>query len=392
MLKFILILPNEADPEIDHDSTLFLAGLNAEVLAAWRQAAITLKGQAIFSFMYFDAESDSCKYFGVRSLESYAPIIVSQDPQIDAKFISTPKAAESFKSMLKFMLSVVSGTAPRAIKSEPIPVPSSALPWTVLSVMKKVVDTMISNHDVATRHFEKAVGHNVLDIVKNQSQDVLLVVVVTGSDVCTQFLTTVEMLSLAVINEDRIRIAVIDGVLNDIPAAWGVLSYPAVLWFPALDKPYPHDTPKPRLTWDSTKSVTEMFQFLQKFSSFDQKSLRVVSQEAFYQILEFQPTISLEFELEAHERSLNTNRFVFEDPFADFLMGEIVFGGNRLQALFEIYLFGYSIFITGISIGLWYQLRQLRRTIAENKTNNVRNNTSNNNNNNNDSNTKQKKK
>lgn len=200
-LKFILFLGSTSSPR---------------VVDIWRRVSQSFRSKALFSYMADAAVADVVTFFEV-DVKTDLPLIVAHSPSADNKFksnrldFSDPTELEHILS--DFVSGVLKGTIPRIIKSEPVP--------------KKKTGSVI-----------QAVGTNVVQLVSDETRDVLLEVYAPWCAHCKKLRSTYEILGKAVEAEERITIAKIDGTANDLPSTWTIKAYPALLWFPAKDKPY----------------------------------------------------------------------------------------------------------------------------------------------------------
>jgi hypothetical protein len=130
--------------------------------------------------------------------------------------------------------------------------------------------------------------------------------------------------------ESRIVIAKIDGSANDLPANWEVKGFPALLWFPAKDKPYKGEGgPKPRPYWDAGHSLQELVGFVQRESSFDKSSLRIATMEQLGSLFEDEDNLRKKYEEEDRWLKRNEGRDVNDNALLDWALGEVVFDGKR---------------------------------------------------------------
>lgn len=293
-LKFILFL-RPAD----------VVGGGSAVLDHWRKLAETFKGTALFAYMVNAAVPDVVEYFHV-DVAADLPLVVAHDPLRDHKFKSERLDLHTLGQPLEdFVAGVVTGAIRKLVKSEPMPKPSKT-PKPVLQV----------------------VGSNVISIVSQPDTDVLLEVYAPWCAHCKQLRATFDILGRAVQADSRIVIAKIDGTANDLPTSWAVKNYPALLWFPAKDKPY-KDAPVPRPYWDAGQSLHELVSFVQRSSSFDAKTLKIATSEQIGSLMGDEETLRQQYELEDRWHRRNEGREVYPQAQLDWAVGEVVFDGKR---------------------------------------------------------------
>lgn len=266
-LKFILF--------VTHDMIS-----STEVLDNWKAIAEVYKGRAIFSYMT-EAVADVVEYFDIN-LSKDIPMIAAHQPSNDHKFKSSRIDMSDLTTLENFVSGVMSGSVLKVLKSEPIP--------------KVNEDSVL-----------KAVGNTVLDIVNNESKDVLLMVYTPWCANCRKVLPAVEMLSRAVSAEPRIVIARIDASLNDIPSSWEVKSYPTLLWFPKKEKPYA-GVPTPKPYWDAHYSLPELVGFVQRQSSFDMKTLKIATSEQIASLIQEEDLVRAVYTTEERHWKRNQGR------------------------------------------------------------------------------------
>lgn len=209
-------------------------------------------------------------------------------------------------TLTDFVVSVIEGSAKHTIKSEPIPVKS------------------ISDYVV------KAVGSTLLSIIGKEDNDVLLIVNSPKCKSCSKHRPTYEVLAKAFQGEDRIVIAKIDGVLNDLPSAWKITDYPTLLWFPAKDKPYDNvDSILPHPYWDAGHSLNELFVFVVRHSSYDPQILKIASMEQLVTLTSDIDVLAAKYQEEERWLARNEGRPYYENNMVDYLLGEIVYDGKR---------------------------------------------------------------
>jgi len=216
--------------------------------------------------------------------------------------------ANNIKEILSnFIVSVIEGSAKHTIKSEPIPV-------------KSVSDYVV-----------KAVGSTLSSIISDEEKDVLLIINSPKCSSCSKYRPTFEVLAKAFQGEDRIVIAKIDGVLNDLPATWKISDYPTLLWFPAKDKPYKSniDSVVPHPYWDAGHSLNELFFFVVRHSSFDSQSLKIASMEQLITLTSDIEVLAAKYQEEERWLSRNEGRPYYENELIDYFIGEIVYDGKR---------------------------------------------------------------
>jgi thiol-disulfide isomerase/thioredoxin len=323
-LKFILFLR-----PADVASSSASSGSSAVEL--WRGISETFRGKALFAYMVGGAVTDVLEYFAVDGAADL-PLIVAHDPANDHKFKSKrlgEAAVTDLAVLQEFVAGVVSGAVKRVLKSEPLP--------------------KANKGPVVT-----AVGSNLLSVVGEEGKDVLLEVYAPWCAHCKKLRPTYDILGRAVQAESRIVIAKIDGVANDIPAGWAVKGYPALLWFPAKDKPYKDGGagPVPRPYWDAGHGLQELLSFVQRESSFDPRSLRVATSEQLGTLLGDEDALRVQYEAEDRWRKRNEGRDTVDNPLLDWVIGEVVFDGKRWHlaaaaalAIVALLSLGYALIV-----------------------------------------------
>lgn len=105
-----------------------------------------------------------------------------------------------------------------------------------------------------------------------------------------------------------------------------------MLWFPAKDKEHGDESiptlPLPRPYWDAGYSLVELVGFVQRESSFDQKTLRVATSEQLGSLMGDEEALRLAYEQEERWEKRNEGRMVYENAMADYLLGEVLFDGK----------------------------------------------------------------
>jgi thiol-disulfide isomerase/thioredoxin len=313
-LKFILFLektPVLSDGVEGLESVLSKSGGGgggeSDVLNHWRNISESYKGKALFSFMVKNAVPDVLDYFSV-DVSKDLPMIVAHDPTRDHKFKSRAKAMPlTLSSLHEFVAGVLSGAVKRELKSEPLP-----------------------KQGKATGPVVKAVGNDVIELVSQEDRDVLLEVYAPWCAHCKKLMPTYDILARAVQAEPRIVIAKIDGTANDLPAHWAVKGYPALLWFPAKDKPYSDlKGPNARPYWDAGHNLHELVSFVQRQSSFPAQSLKIATAEQLGSLLGDEEILRAKYEDEEKAQRRNDGRDIYENEMVDYVVGEVVFDGKR---------------------------------------------------------------
>mmetsp|Transcript_27075 Transcript_27075/g.45348 ORF Transcript_27075/g.45348 Transcript_27075/m.45348 type:complete len:673 (+) Transcript_27075:61-2079(+) len=304
------------DDEEENDS---IGGHGSDILEKWGDIATTFRGKAIFSYMTHPV-ADVLDYFGI-DLERDTPIIAAHQPMKDYKYKSPRNMQlQDPNALLEFVAGVVSGVVPKVLKSEALPVLTSAE----------------LKHPPPVRTL---VGSNVLDVVNDGEKDVLLVAYAPWCAQCKKFMPTYEVLGRAVQGEPRIVIAKLNALANDIPASWGVKAFPTLLWFPAKDKPYKlAANPKPRPYWDAGHSLHELVGFVQREGSFNPKTLKVATSEQLGSLLADEELLREKYAIEEQHVKRNEGRDVYDWPVQDYLVGEVVFDGKRWHVVLVVLL------------------------------------------------------
>ena len=300
----------------------------------WRELAETFKGNALFAYMIEGAVPDVVDYFSV-DLSTDLPLIVAHDPLLDFKYKSK-RFDEPPEAILQqeFVAGVLTGLIRKVLKSEPVPKQTGKA--------KSVI---------------QAVGSNIIDLVSQVDKDVLVEVYSPNCVHCMRLRPTYDILGRAVQGDDRIVIAKIDGVANDLPAAWGVKGYPTLLWFPAKDKPYKlckdgFPISIPRAYWDAGHSLHELVSFVRRQSSFDPKTLKIATVEQLGTLMGDEDIARLQYEVEDRWARRNEGRNVLSNPLLDWAAGEVLFDGKRwhiaaggTSLLLALLLLVYILFI-----------------------------------------------
>lgn len=290
-----------------------------DVLQTWQDIADTFVGKAIFSYMT-QPVADVLDYFSIN-LDRDVPMIAAHQPTSDSRYKSARKLDVADRSsLLEFVAGVISGVVPRVVRSDPIPEPNKSKGNVVIG----------SNGDNIVGTVTVVVGSNVVETVTQPDKDVLLAVYTPWCDHCKALLPAYDVLGKAVQGEPRILIAKINALSNDIPASWGVTSFPTLLWFPAKDKPYKSKIgAKPRPYWDAGYSLQELVSFLQRQGSFDPKSLIIATSEQLGTLLGDEEIIRAKYEEDERHARRNEGRTVYEDSSVDYFLGEVIFDGKR---------------------------------------------------------------
>lgn len=334
--KFILCLPGTAD-----DVT------NDDALSTWARFAQKYHGKAIFSYMFTaNPIVDVIDYFEVDVTKDL-PCIVAHHPGHDHRFKSSPLRWQHLhQDSYRFVDGVLTGRIHKIARSEAIP---------------KTQRLMV----------HKVVGKNVQEVVSHPQKDVVLAVYASHQPASKGLLPLLEMLAKAVQSESRIQIVKIDASLNDLPSSWGVKNYPALLWFPAKDKPYTkaggrladdadeedeedHDNhhhhhppvPRPRFYWDAGYSLVEMVTFITRESSFEKATLRIATSEQLSTLQQDEDIYRQKCDEEDRYERRNEGRDVYEDERVEYLLGEVVFDGKRWHVLAAGVLAVWSVLTT----------------------------------------------
>lgn len=327
-LKFILFLPDQLPADIittsdstsleDDEGTAFTRD---DVLLAWELIANNFHGRAIFSYMSTNTPiADVVDYFDVN-LDTEAPLVAAHNPTVDGRYKSPRmNLARDIHRLQEYVEGVVSGRISKILRSEPRPKTQRSLVF-------------------------RTVGDTVIETVSRGETDVLLVVYSSHQSQSKQIMPHLEMLARAVQGESRILVAKIDASLNDLPPTWVIKNFPALLWFPARDKPYAGQqserrsdgtegdeypvTPIPRPYWDAGYSLQELFSFVQRESSFDKNSLRIATSEQLGSLQQDEDMYRAKFEEEDRHDRRNEGREIYAHDWADYFLGEVVFDGKR---------------------------------------------------------------
>jgi thiol-disulfide isomerase/thioredoxin len=324
-----------------------------KVLEIWSAIADTFPEQAIFAYMT-ESVYDAFSYFGLDPATD-PPIIVAQRPEGQHRYKSERLLhAADLENALWFVNSVITGNIGRMIKSEPLP-----------SIQENLASLV-----------QIAVGENVLEVVNAPDKDVLLAVYTPYCLECKELMPAFETLGRAVQNEQRIVVAKINAAANDIPSEWGVVSYPTLLWFRASEKVAEskddvdpllgaeekighkrRHTPDsanaaPNPYWDAGYSLSELVGFVLRKSSFDRGSLRVASAEQLHMLLEDEAIQRAQYEKDEHHFKRNEGRVLYESAWADYLLGEVVFDGQRWHIFLVVgFVLLWLVAVTYIATG-----------------------------------------
>ncbi len=287
---------------------------------------------------------DVMEYFGIN--EKDAPVIVAHDPTQDAKYMTEASVFSTFgededgddnnnveSGATAFVDDVVKGRKNRILRSESLSastyendagVSSDGIFTNGVTIGDDWISQgyhFIINYLTAARTTTlgqkekralpiKVVGSNVVTAVSNPDTDVLLLIH-KGKYFANR--ADYEFLARAVAAENRIQCLYLNKDLNDIPSHWEAMienKYPALLFFPAKDKPYPSSSSptddgneegkenltsrdrkntknqkqqqqmtKPRPYWDTEKALPDMMSFLQRTGSFEARDLKIATQD-----------------------------------------------------------------------------------------------------------------
>ncbi len=324
-LKFILFV----DPEsilnsaisLD-DGTLDLEGLEKEaqdgdIIAGWAVVAQKYKDNAIFSYMARGSIQDVNDYFGVGD-HAKLPIIGAHDPSRDQRYRSGSGELDSTVHLHTYVEGVLLGEIEKITRSEAVPLVPKGL--------------SVKEQEKERAKPVKLVGSNVVHEIVSSKKDVLLLVH-QGNKGYYKFRAEYEILARACAAEDRVVIAHIDLAKNDIPSLWesSVKSGSdwGILWFPAKSRKVSEKVPSPKPYWAAGYTLPELVWFVQREGSFELSSLKVATSEQLNMLLDDLETLQMTYLEEQRWEGLNDNRPVFEDPWVDWLMGELVFEGKR---------------------------------------------------------------
>jgi thiol-disulfide isomerase/thioredoxin len=285
------------------------AQFDEEVLRSWAAVARAFAKQAIFAYLQHPV-ADVVDYFGI-AFPHDTPVIAAHEPTTDGKYKSAQLTALGAETMLEFVASVLTGTAERVVRSEVPPPPGKA--------------------GTSQSSVTAAVGSTVREVVAEPGRDVLLLMYTPWCAQCKQLLPAFELLGRAVQGEPRIQLARINALANDLPAAWGVKTYPTLLLFRASDKEAAGEKGpvKPHPYWDAGYSLHELAGFVQREGSFDAKTLRVASMEQLNSLLAEEPALREKYEEDERHYLRNKGRMQYDSAALDYLAGEVVFDGKR---------------------------------------------------------------
>jgi hypothetical protein len=291
------------------------------IIDTWEYIAKRYQGKAIFSYMTRKAAiTDVLEYFNIDVTKDL-PMIAAHAPTTDSRYkssrltllssASSPLSPDKKLQVLEqFVEGVFLGKIPKILKSERIVTKQRSLVY-------------------------KTVGNNLLETVAKPDTDVLLLIYTPYHNQGKQLLPWLEMLAKAVQGDSRILITKIDAMVNDIPTTWNVKSYPTLLFFPAKDKQSSSSsssssyTITPRSYWDAGYSLQEMFAFIQRESSFERSTLRIATNEQLASLQQDEEIYTKKVEDEDRYERRNEHRIIYENEWFDYLLGEVIFDGQR---------------------------------------------------------------
>lgn len=175
----------------------------------------------------------------------------------------------------------------------------------------------------------KLVGSTFSKIVSQPDKDVLVLATQPLSSRCLDVATSFELLAKALQAEDRVVLAKIDVMLNDLPPSLGPIdSPPVLLWFPSSSKPYEDGIkaqPYPRNSY----TLADLLAFINKENSFGKESLRLATNEQLGALAVDDQSIREALQQEETKNLRNYLRKSYDHVLLDWLAGDILFDGHR---------------------------------------------------------------
>ncbi|CAM9895032.1 unnamed protein product, partial [Phaeothamnion confervicola] len=164
--------------------------------------------------------------------------------------------------------------------------------------------------------------------------DVLIVAHAPWCEECVALEPTLAMLARVFQAENRFLVGRVDHAVNDLPSSVAVESYPALLWFPAADKPYTDPMrPVPRPFAGEGLSLHQLAAFVVEHSSFSPETLRAATPAQLFSVLtEEEAALREAAEAAAHRRRRNERRRRHGSRVLDWAVGEVVYDGKRWHA------------------------------------------------------------
>lgn len=226
--------------------------------------------------------------------------------------------------------------------------------------------------ELYTSYVIKVMGSNAERICFDFERDVLLAVF--NSDIvvcheCLQLEPMYDVLARSFAAESRVVIAKTDIAGNELPGSWNITSYPALLWFPAKKKSSSSNSQntKPTSFWDQPDNpykvtylegvmphVIEFRDQILAKSSFAKNSLRVASDDQLGSLLSDVETIVTHYEYQYEKKLRNYGRYIYSDVLMDYLLGEVVWNGHRIDIIFLFLAFILGCCMRSIIVWLFF--------------------------------------
>jgi len=260
------------------------------------------RGSALFAHCAYGSFPEVTDFFRVQS--SDLPTFIYWNPQTEAQLLS-PSLNPLDATEVEFFVEAV-------LAGEYIPVPrTEPEPKQQKGPVKKLV------------------GSTFTKVVSDPDKDVLVLVSQPLCPRCLDAATAFELLGKALQAEDRIFLAKIDVMLNDLPASIHTSeSAPALLWFPSSSKPFDGDPvakPYPKNSFN----LADMLAFINKENSFGKDSLRIATNEQLGALAVDDQMVKAALQAEEVKTLRNHMRNKYEHLALDWLAGDIVFDGHR---------------------------------------------------------------
>ena len=260
------------------------------------------RGIALFSHCGYGSFPEVTDFFRVQT--SDLPALIYWNPQTEAQLLS-PSLNPLDPSEVEFFVEAV-------LAGEYIPVPrTEAEPKTQKGPVMKLV------------------GSTFTKVVSQPDKDVLVLATQPLCPRCLDAATAFELLGKALQVEDRVVLAKIDVMLNDLPPSIDAIDVaPALLWFPSSSKPFntePVAKPYPKKSFN----LADMLAFINKENSFGKDSLRIATNEQLGALAVDDQMVKTLLQAEEVKNLRNHMRQSYDHLALDWLAGEIIFDGHR---------------------------------------------------------------
>lgn len=261
------------------------------------------RGAALFAHCVYGNFPEVTDFFRIQ--ESELPALLFWNPESEAQIMSPSPQPLSTPDLEVFVDAVLEGDYVPTSRTEAEP-----------KVQKGPV--------------MKLVGSTFAKVVSQPDKDVLVLVTKPLCSRCLDVATAFELLGRALQAEERVVLAKIDIMLNDLPASIDpVETEPALLWFPASAKPFENDEPKAQLYPRKSYNLADLLLFLNKENSFGKDSLRLATNEQLGALTIDDEMIRSDLEREEVMSLRNYMRKSYGHVILDWLAGDIIFDGHR---------------------------------------------------------------